>query len=188
MAERQKHGFEYEQRVIAENNVITDDKNSLVKEEGYTDKWDMYESIDSNKYPVSVKCIGFKSSIDFGDFRRQTNVNDDFILYVGFWKNKKDNIVEEYKVIISKENWQSYFGDKNIINEMLDEMKGISNDYSDDKKWKEFRNKYKQMYGSSVISLRFKRDHKSQKRIQCGITKKNFLDIILKNNTILKSR
>ena len=173
MGERQKHGFEYENIIMSNNNII--------KEDNYTSKWDAYE----NKIPVSVKCIGYKSSIDFGDFRRQTQVDEDFILYVGFWKTEKNNIVEEYKVLIKKENWNSYFGDKNIINDMLLEMKDISNEYSDDSKWKIYRNKYKKLYGDSIISLRFKRDHKTQKRIQCGITKKNFIDFILKDNIIL---
>ena len=180
MAERQRHGFEYEYMKINENN--------LIKEENYTAKWDTFEIYNDVKTPVSVKCIGFNSSIDFGDFKRQTEVDKDFILYVGFWKGKKDNIVEEYKVLINKDFWNSYFGDKSIIISMLDEMKGISNDYSDDNRWKEFRNRYKEMYGKSIISLRFKRDHKKQKRIQCGITKPNFINIILRDNIIISKK
>ena len=175
MAERQIHGFNYQRKVIDNNILVEDDK--------YTGKWDAYN--ESLSIPASIKCIGVKGSIDFGDFRRQTQVDTDFILYVGFWQGKKDNIVEEYKVLISKEKWLSYFGDTNIINEMLSEMSEISNDRSDDNKWKQFRLKWKEKYGDSIISLRFKRDHKKQKRIQCGITKTNFLNVILKENQIL---
>jgi hypothetical protein len=175
--ERQIHGFEYERLIMERNN--------LTKESSYTGKWDMYELFNGKNTPVSVKCIGFKSSIDFGDFKRQTEIVDDFILYIGFWKGQKRNIVEEYKVLIKNENWIKYFGDKNIISDMVCEMSFISNDYSDDCKWKEFRNKYSGLYGKSVISLRFKRDHKSQKRIQCGITKSNFLNVVLKENLVL---
>lgn len=171
--ERQIHGFNYEQKIVNENN--------LVKTTNYTDKWDTFEG----ETPASIKCIGVKASIDFGDFKRQSNVDSDFILYVGFWSGKKDNIVEEYKVLISKEKWNSYFGDVTIISNMLSEMKSISNDKSDDGKWKLFREKYKALYGKSIVSLRFKRDHKSQKRIQCGITKKNFLEVVLKDGVIL---
>jgi hypothetical protein len=180
MDERQKHGFEYEELKINENN--------LIKEENYTAKWDTFEIYNDVKTPVSVKCIGLNSSIDFGDFKRQTEVDEDFILYVGFWKGKKNNIVEEYKVLINKDVWNSYFGDKSIIQSMLDEMKGISNDYSDDNKWKDYRNKYKELYGKSIISLRFKRDHKKQKRIQCGITKPNFVNVVLKDNVIISKK
>lgn len=175
--ERQIHGFEYERSIM--------ERYKLTKENSYTGKWDMYENIEGESIPVSVKCIGIKSSIDFGDFRRQTEIIDDFILYVGFWKTQKTNIVEEYKVLIKGENWSKYFGDKQIIGDMMKDMSLITNDYSDDSKWKDFRNKYSKLYGESTISLRFKRDHKSQKRIQCGITKKNFLQKVLKENLVL---
>jgi hypothetical protein len=177
MNERQEHGFLYEKKIIIENQLITT-KN-------YTAKWDTFELYNDDLFPVSVKCIGSKSSIDFGDIKRQSKIDADFILYVGFWKTNKDNIVEQYKVLISKENWLNYFGNKDIISDMLSEMKTISNDVSDDKKWKEFRKKYSDLYGDSIISLRFKRDHKNQKRIQCGITKNNFIDIVLKENKII---
>jgi hypothetical protein len=177
MAERQSHGFDYEQIKMTQNN--------LIKEDNYTSKWDSYELFEGAKIPVSIKCIGANSSIDFGDLKRQTEVDQDFILYVGFWRGQKNNIVEEYKVLINKDIWNSYFGNKDIINEMLLEMKQISNDYSDDSKWRSFRRKYKELYGESIISLRFKRDHKKQKRIQCGITKSNFLNIILRDNLVL---
>jgi hypothetical protein len=177
MAERQKHGFEYEKLKINENN--------LIKEENYTAKWDTFEIYNGTKTPVSIKCIGINSSIDFGDFKRQTEIDEDFILYIGFWKVNKNNIVEEYKVLINKNVWNNYFGDKSIIQSMLDEMKSISNDYSDDNKWKDYRKKYKELYGKSIISLRFKRDHKKQKRIQCGITKTNFINVVLKDNIII---
>jgi hypothetical protein len=175
--ERQIHGFEYERFKISENN--------LIKDINYTSKWDTFEMYNGVKTPVSIKCIGINSSIDFGDFKRQSEITNDFILYVGFWKGKKDNIVEEYKVYIKCDIWNSYFGDKSILESMLDEMKLISNDYSDDNKWKEYRIKWKELYGKSIISLRFKRDHKKQKRIQCGITKSNFINVVLKDNFII---
>jgi hypothetical protein len=95
MAERQKHGFEYEKLIINENN--------LTKECNYNSKWDTFEIYNDIKTPVSIKCIGVNSSIDFGDFKRQVEVNENFILYVGFWKDLKNNIVEEYKVYINKD-------------------------------------------------------------------------------------
>jgi len=177
MAERQNHGFLYENLKIKQNN--------LIKSDNYTSKWDTYEVYDGVEIPVSIKCVGVNASIDFGDFKRQTEVDRDFILYVGFWKGKKTNIVEEYKVLINKDIWNSYFGDKTIITNMNNELKDISNDYSDDLKWTQYRNKYKSLYGDSIISLRFKRDHKKQKRIQCGITKKNFITFLLNDNKIL---
>lgn len=178
MAERQEHAFEYESRIINENNIV--------KSEGYTDKWDAFEG----DIPVSVKNIKLNSSVDFGDFKRQTLLNQDFYLYVGFWKGEKTNVVEEYKILVSYNNWKNYFGRTDIISDMLGEMKTISNDRSDDLKWKEFRKKwtllYKSLRPTPVITLRFKRDHKKQKRIQCGISSLNFKKIIQENQIIWK--
>jgi hypothetical protein len=175
MAERQVHGFDYQKRII-EDETLTEDVN-------YTGKWDAFSS--ESKLPVSIKCIGINGSVDFGDFRRQTEIVSDFILYVGFWKKSKSNVIEQYKVLIKKEKWDSYFGDKSIISSMMEDMKDISNDHSDDPKWKDFRDKYSKLYGNSIISLRFKRDHKKQKRIQCGITRKNFIEVVLKDNELM---
>lgn len=173
MSERQVHGFLYEKKILEENNII--------KTGNYTSKWDSFENVT----PVSVKCIKQGASVDFGDFKRQTEVKQDFILYVGFWSGDKGNIVESYKVLIKKDNWLSYLGDTNIIVDMLTEMKNITNERTDDAKWKVYREKYSILYGNSLIALRFKRDHKKQKRIQCGITYTNFKNKVIVDNELL---
>lgn len=177
MNERQKHGFIYEEYII--------NKNNLIKENNYTSKWDGYELYKGVKTPVSVKCMKINSNIEFGDFKRQLEINEDFILYVGFWENNKQNIIEEYKILIKKDSWCKYFGNKKIIKQMLDELKTISNSYFDDNKWLKYRTKYKESYGESILSLRFKRDHKKQKRIQCAITKNNFINKVIKDNFLI---
>ena len=48
-------------------------------------------------------------------------------------------------------------------------------------------NRYKQMWNSRAreCQLRFKRDHKNQKRIQCGISQKDFFKLKINFNNIL---
>ena len=179
MAERQVHGFDYQNELDLLNE-------NLILSTEYIGKWDGYENFNGIKYPASIKCIKEKASIDFGDIKRISKIDEDFILYVGFWLDKNTKkAVKHYKVLINKENWKKYLGDVSILDALFAEMKTISNDYSDDKKWTEFRKRYNKLYGKSIIALRFKRDHESQKRIQCGITYPNFIKIILKENTIL---
>ena len=86
MAERQKHGFDYQNKIIL--------KEKLIGDYHYSDKWDAFDP----KYnlPCSIKCIGIENSIELGDFKRQQNIDYDFILYVGFWQKTKTNIIEEY--------------------------------------------------------------------------------------------
>jgi hypothetical protein len=174
MSERQKHGFDYQKLIIEKYNLLDGGV--------YNGKWDGYDEIGGVKIPVSIKCLNIGSSIELGDFKRQIEIDCDFILYVGFWDGNTNNIIDSYRVLIYYNNWVNYFGDVNILDDMLNDMKTISNDYSDDEKWGNFRLKYNKRYGKSIISLRFKRDHKKQKRIQCGISNKNFHDLILKEN------
>jgi hypothetical protein len=176
--ERQIHGLNYEETVISRNP-------SIKRSQNYTEKWDAVETYNSITYPVSIKCIGIKNSIDFGDLFRQTQVDENFILYIGFWEGKEKTIKKEYKLLIKSQNWKSYFGNLDKLDVMKDEMAFITNEYSDDKKWRLFRDKYKVLYGDSVIKIRFKRDHKKQKRIQCSINKNLFNNKILTENTIL---
>jgi hypothetical protein len=62
-----------------------------------------------------------------------------------------------------------------LILDMKSEMKLISNSKNDDNKWREFVKKYKKLHGKdALLQPRFKRDHKSQKRIQCAINRKYY--------------
>jgi hypothetical protein len=71
---RQLHGFEFEDYIIT--------KFGLTKSKSYTSEYDAYEK----GVPVSIKYIKEKGSIDLGDYFRNANKKQDFIMYVGFWK------------------------------------------------------------------------------------------------------
>tara|TARA_Y100000361_G_C11156976_1_gene344772 strand:+ start:1812 stop:2336 length:525 start_codon:yes stop_codon:yes gene_type:complete len=168
MSERQKHGFEYEKKCFKKN------PHWISNSDEYTAKWDAYDTVEEK--PVSIKCIQKGGSVDFGDIFRMSSINEDFILQVGFWFGKKNNIVEEYTIHISVDDWQELIGDIDIFHQAKDEMNNITNEYKDDNKWSKFRSKYKKLWGNSILQPRFKRDHKKQKRIQCGIMYNNLLE------------
>jgi len=167
--ERQKHGFEYESHIISKYNLKSSDS--------YTSKYDAYY----NNIPIQIKCIKYGSSIELGDWRRNKNKTEDFILIIGFWQTEKDNIIREeifyidHKIYIKHLN----FDDPKIESSIYTELNLISNLKSDDENWDNFRNKYTGLWPSdNLISIRFKRDHKTQKRMQCAIPYQN-LDIFL---------
>ena len=68
------------------------------------------------------------------------------------------------------------------INEK-DLLNNITNDVSDDLKWKKeitvLRTEWKNKT-TNLIRPRFKRDHKKQKRIQCAINNKDFYNYFIK--------
>ena len=94
---------------------------------------------------------------------------------IGFWKIHKSNIVEEVIYYINYIPFVSNLQyDKDA--QIRVEMDLITNLREDDKKWTEFRLKHTKDYKSNNnhIDIRFKRDHKTQKRIQCAISWKNY--------------
>jgi hypothetical protein len=172
-SERQKHGFIYQNKVI--------NKYNLLEQKEYTAEYDAtYKSI-----PVQIKCSKYGSSLELGDYRRNKNKNKDFILAVGLWKNVAANkqITNEYMLYIEHYNYTKNLGYYAEYMEtlMYEEYKQISNHKDDDRVWKQFCTKYKSFWkADNKISIRFKRDHKKQKRIQCAIPWYNFDDWLLR--------
>ena len=155
--ERQKHGFQYESQTI--------EKYKLNKVESYTCPFDAY----FKDIPVQIKCIKLGSNIEMGDYIRNKTKNKNFILIVGFWSGEKTNITKEEILYIDHTVFKNYLH-FNFDKEMMHDMKPITNSRDDDLKWKLFCAKYKKLWSNSnLLRLRFKRDHKKQKRIQCAI-------------------
>jgi hypothetical protein len=162
--ERQGHGFEYEQQILERFGLNTCEYISP------------YDAVCGNIH-IQIKCIKYGCAIELGDYFRNKRKNVDFILIVGFWKYAKDNIVEEYIFLVKHEVFTAnlrYDADT----EMVEELKLITNLRQDDDRWQKYCSRNKHRYASfhNKIDIRFKRDHKTQKRIQCAISWNNFND------------
>jgi hypothetical protein len=153
-SERQGHGFKYEDEFIKQYN--------LQQSDNYTSHFD-----GQCEFPIQIKYMGDGNEVCLSDYRRNATISKDFILHIAFYKekNKLPN-VEEYTLYIKHEIYTDLFK-LNDINKIRDELSLISNDKSDDATFKVFRNKYKK--SNDIIQVRFKRDHKKQKRIQAAI-------------------
>jgi hypothetical protein len=163
--ERQSHGFVYQENCIKKYNLIKDDN--------YTGEWDGYWQ---NKKPVQIKTIKFGSAIDLGDYYRNKGKVENFTLFLGFWKGTESYIVEEYIFEdINKDEWNKLF-EYEFDEELKNDLRKITNNYSDDLKWKEVIRKHKSRWNNikRLVQPRFKRDHKSQKRMQCAINNSDF--------------
>ena len=174
MAERQKHGFIYEKMISVSKNII------LSKD--YQDKYDGHTL---KGFPVQIKCIKHKSCIDLGDIYRNANKKEDFYLIIGFYdkinKGRVPNIVEEYVLFIDHKKWNKLFKFDHY-DQMKHLIKTISNDNSDDNKWRKEVSRLKKIWNSidRYVQPRFKRDHKKQKRVQCAINNKSFHSFFVK--------
>lgn len=161
--ERQAHGFSYQKDVIK--------RFGLVADEEYIGKWDAY----CDGIPVSIKNPSYGNDVELADFFRQMSIEQNFYLIVGF-HDKANNLIEEHILYINKEDWKGMF-DSSFEFKLKKLLEECSNEYSYDDIWKQKITTLKKEWiaaTSNKIRLRFKRDHKKQKRIQCAINNKDF--------------
>ena len=163
---RQNHGFEFEEYIKNFYNISSCPKGH------YTYKWDGI----LNNIPVSIKTEKLGSDIEMASFMRNAQNEEDFYLIVGFWEKDKSNIVAIETLLINGKEWHNLFNQE-IVQECQEFLNSISNDASDDENWKTGRenlSKKWQKETTNLIRPRFKRDHKSQKRMQCAINNNDF--------------
>lgn len=184
---RQQHGFTFEDKIIASHGW---------KKTGYTDEFDAFTVKGT---PVQIKTFKAGTKLDLGDFFRNAEKSQDFLLIVGFYSGEVTNITKQHTLWVPAAQWAPLFAfsptdprANNIKKVMKDDLKLISNLHAADEQWKDYCRDYKKLWLSSipdsappqrVTSIYFKRDHKvkgGQKRIQCGITYKNWRDYFLK--------
>ena len=192
--ERQKHGFIYENDVIVRKNLTEwkdyVEKNPNIDSDGvYTSTWD---AIDENQNginykgkPIQIKCIKQRGSVDLGDIFRNSSKKENFDLIVGFWSGSKTTIVEEYTISVDYKKWNKLF-EWDKYDELRDWITNkVSNDKAYTPKWKAECETYKDDWGRNrIIQPRFKRDSKSQRRIQCGITYNKFIEYIAEKGIV----
>lgn len=164
---RQAHGFHYQDQVIK--------RLKLKSIAHYTAEYDA----ECQGTPVQIKCMKHQTGVQLGDFRRNRSKTHDFIMIIGFWEGDKYNIIDEDVRYVTRNEYTDNIGfhdeGNTIERRMFEDMSYISNDYSDDGVWTEFRTRYKALWpATNNIDLRFARDHKKQKRIQCGMSNKKF--------------
>lgn len=154
----------------------------------------------------NIKCSKSRSSIDMGDFKRISGLMikdgelqvrkdklDKFMFVVGFHDgDKKVNL--EYLILMPIWKWRLYLPDMNNP-EVFSRIKKMYKDLSNfrlkgertedsESKWLEYRNEYSDIFNSSEIKIRFKRDTKGQLRIQGAINFNDFMSEMLKNEHI----
>jgi hypothetical protein len=173
---RQGHGF------TNENTVIK--RFGLRKEQSYTAKWDAYSPTD---VPISIKSPEASRPIEFGSYWNQINVTEDFyIIYSPYAYVEKDGVqirvfAEPVIAKIPATVWNGLF-DTAFNSRIKRVMEQVTNDKSDDTKFKELVKDFKSQYikSKAKMNVLFKRDHKTQKRVQCSLDNTEFLKLINK--------
>lgn len=169
--ERQGHGFKFEKLAKSMFDIQPCPKGH------YTYKWDGV----LNGYPVSIKTECNGTDVEMASFLRNATNTDSFYLIVGFWEGSKDNIVTIETLFVDGDEWHTLFSQE-IVQDCQDFLREITNDYSDDDKWKvgcaALQSRWKQET-PNLVRPRFKRDHKNQKRMQCAINYSDFYNYFI---------
>ena len=166
--ERQGHGFEYQQLMCERHNLLSD--------ENYTGMWDAYRP---DGIPCVIKTFKHGSELPLADIFNNVSRDRDFYLIYGVWKGKKSNIIEERVVFIDIIKWRELFDWTHYegLNNWIKNL--VSNSYSYDMTWKSEVKEWKGRWGKDrIVQPRFKRDHKTQRRIQSAVAYKN-IDLFL---------
>lgn len=140
-----------------------------------------FDAIAYDGTPVQIKGKKIKkptvrTALEMGSLYR-LHKDDDFILDVTFYNKKSNGECNAHTNIVyhvSAEKWNAAIPDD--MNTMFAHERvfgGISNDKSDDDKWKKRRKKitkeYKDKHPDSPFTPLFKRDSKKQSRMQVSI-------------------
>lgn len=171
MTEVQKHGFTFEDWI---KKILQEHK----KESKYTQKWDI-----SGELPISIKCIGEKNALELSSAVRFWETNNPFLLIVGRWKQMKEfkKIISIDELLISLDILKKLRG-----NLTLEELKEFNSKIISFPAGKEgqragivYAKKWKKKHAHKIglITITHKIDSKNQRRLQCNINYKTYLNL-----------
>ena len=147
----------------------------------YTQKWDIPAEVNVNhgRIPVNPKAIKYGSPIGLGDAVRQFEIEEPFLLIVGFWQQDSESEkrwVNVQAVKVMPETWRKLWG--NITQADLERLNAVIKNKS--LSLEETRAQVQVMkagapFNDAVMELNPKID-RSQRRLQCSLAFDDFFD------------
>ncbi len=166
-SEVQLHGLSFE-------HWVADTFFGGYRPEGATQKWDIPASAnqDHGGIPVNPKATKDGSPVGFGDALRQYDINEPFLLIVGFWRQDGETkrFLRSLVARVEPSAWRALWGD--IRRKDLLELDRIVKDTSRpiaEVRREVLRRKKEEPFASAAIQVNPKID-RSQRRLQCSIT------------------
>jgi hypothetical protein len=165
--EVQRHGLGFE-------HWVADTFFGRHRPSGPTDKWDIPASANGNhgRIPVNPKATQHGEPVLLGDALRQYDINEPFLLIVGFWEQDGHGkkFVQSLVVRIEPDQWRKLWAP--VTRADLDAMDKLVKDTSRpvaEVRKKVLRRKKLPPFSEAVIQLNPKIDQ-SQRRLQCSIS------------------
>ena len=174
MTEVQIHGFTFEKWVC---DTFFDGHTG-----SYMRKWDVSPEANNGStipapwrgLPVSIKTAKYGSPIGLGDVLRQRQIDEPFLMIVGFWRQRAptEKWIEDIGVAgFSLENWSGLWGQLSLdhLRSVDVVVKDMSLHYADVRRQARQWKKTTIEVSSSSFVVNPKIDSKSQRRIQCSL-------------------
>lgn len=175
--EVQKHGLVFEQ-------WIRDTFFEGYKPSSPTQKWDI--TAEANRsfggIPVNPKATKFGTPVDLGDALRQYEIQEPFLLIVGYWKQEETQkrFVNIVAPRIEPEAWRKLWGPVTLAD--LQKLDATIKDRTLSPaaaRTAAFRMKAAHPFTKSVIQVNPKIDEKGQRRLQCSLRFEDLFDELL---------
>lgn len=166
-SEVQRHGLSFE-------HWVADTFFGGQRAAGPTDKWDIpaWANKDHGGVPVNPKATKYGQSVDLGDALRQFDIDEPFLLVVGFWEQAGSDkkFVQSLAAIVTPEQWRKLWlpvtrADLEAVDKLV---KDASLSIADARK-EVLRRKKELPFSEAVIQINPKIDG-SQRRLQCSIS------------------
>lgn len=142
--------------------------------ENYTGKWDIPGEVNTRfgGVPVNPKATRFGAPVGMGDALRQFDVDEAFILLLGFWRQEGEHkrFVKLVAPRVEPEGWRRLWGP--VTREDLERLDAVIKDRETD--YREVRRRALAMknappFSEAVMVLNPKIDARGQRRLQCSL-------------------
>lgn len=166
-SEVQRHGVDFESWVRA---TFFDH----YQPSSYTQKWDIPAEANTRHggIPVNPKAARFKTAVGLGDALRQFDINEPFLLIIGYWEQRgpDKHFVKVVAPVVTPQVWRRLWGP--LTRADLEALDALIRDRS--RSPQEVQKAAQAMksrppYSESIIVLNPKIDHKTQRRLQCSL-------------------
>lgn len=144
------------------------------KPASYTQRWDIpaLENKHHGGMPVNPKAIKYGTAVDLGDALRQYEIDEPFMLIIGFWSQEGDTkrIVNIVAPEISPALWRKLWGPVTYADlRRLDALIKDTGPAVEETRRRALKMKNAPPFTEAVIQLNPKIDTRGQRRLQCSI-------------------
>lgn len=174
-SEVQRHGLTFE-------HWVADTFFGGYRPPSATGKWDIPAKANTARggIPVNPKATKFGQPVGLGDALRQYDINEPFLLVVGFWRQEggTKRFVQSLVARVEPDRWRALWGD--IGREDLAALDELVKDTSRpmaEVRREALRRKRQPPFSGAVIQVNPKID-RSQRRLQCSISYARLFDAL----------